>query len=77
MSMDKTSVYLSGEERRRLERLSEIEHTSQAEIIRRAIRAYDPVSAADREFRLARSFDGPGDSVADLAREDLLAGFGE
>ena len=75
--MDKTSVYLTGEERRRLALLAEAEHASQAEIIRRAIRAYDPVSTADREFRLARSFDGPGDSVADLDREESLSGFGE
>ena len=75
--MDKTSVYLSGDERRRLAQLAEVEHASQAEIIRRAIRAYDPVVTADREFRLARSFDGPGDSVADIDRSELLIGFGE
>ena len=75
--MDKTSVYLSGDERRRLAHLAKVEHTSQAEIIRRAIRTYDPAVAADREFRLARSFDGPGDSVADMDRRGLLVGFGE
>ena len=75
--MDKTSVYLSGSERRRLAQLAEFEHASQAEIIRRAIRAYRPVAAADRDFRLVRSFEGPGDSVADLERQDLLDGFGE
>jgi predicted transcriptional regulator len=66
--MDRTSVYLSNEERRRLEQLAKFEHASQAEIIRRAIRAYEPAAAADREFRLARSFDGPGGSVADIDR---------
>lgn len=75
--MDKSSVHLAVEERRRLERLAEAEDASQAEIDRRANRACDPVGAVDREFRLARSFDGPGDSVADWPREDLLAGFGK
>lgn len=75
--MDKTSVYLSDRERARLISLALHERVSQAEIIRRAIRAYSPDRSPDREFRLAGSFDGPGTSVADIPEEDLLEGFGE
>ena len=74
--MDKTSVYLTEEERRRLQRLSRLERVSQAEIIRRAIRVYRADGTADRDFRAARSFDGPGDSVVDLDERTLLEGFG-
>jgi len=74
--MDKTSVYLSDQERDRLLHLATVERVSQAEIIRRAIRAYQPAGSRDREFRLARSYDGPGGSVADLSEEELLVGFG-
>lgn len=74
--MDKTSVYLSQQERDRLARLAMVEHVSQAEIIRRAIRAYAPASAGERRFQLARSFDGPGGSVADVTEDELLRGFG-
>lgn len=75
--MDKTSVYLTESERRRLQRLAALERVSQAEIIRRAIREYQSPETADRDFVLARSFDGPGDSVADLREQTLLEGFGE
>jgi hypothetical protein len=74
--VDKTSVYLDAEDRRRLERLAAREHVSQAEIIRRAIRDYSPSPPMDRDFASARSFDGPGDSVADLDERELLDGFG-
>jgi Ribbon-helix-helix protein, copG family len=74
--MDKTSVYLTEEERGRLQRLSRLERVSQAEIIRRAIRDYRGSATADRDFQAARSFDGPGDSVADLDEATLLEGFG-
>lgn len=75
--MEKTSVYLGIEERRRLERLSHVERVSQAEIIRRAIRDYGAPGSPGRDFSLARSFDGPGDSVADIDEQELLGGFGE
>ena len=73
--MEKTSVYLDREERQRLQRLARLEHVSQAEIIRRAIREYRAVDPG-RDFASARTFDGPGDSVADIAELELLAGFG-
>ena len=68
-------MYLSSVERERLERLARIEGTSQAEIIRRAITAYAPSRAGDRAFHVSGSFDGPGDSVADLTEEELLEGM--
>jgi hypothetical protein len=73
----KTSVYLSEAERARLEALASREGTSQAEIIRRAIARYEPQVGADRNFAGARSFDGPGDSIADIPEEVILEGFGE
>jgi predicted DNA-binding protein len=72
----KTSVYLSVEETARLARLAKREGTSQAEVIRRAIRLYEPESRGDRSFSLARSADGPGGSIVELAEEELLEGFG-
>lgn len=75
--MDKTSVYLGTEERTRLEQLAELEHVSQAEIIRRAIRDYSPSRSSSRDLALARSFDGSGESVADMDEPELLDGFGE
>jgi hypothetical protein len=75
--MDKTSVYLGREEAARLERLARIEGTSQAEIIRRAIRAYEPARHGDRNFALIGVARGPGGSIADVPEERLLEGFGE
>jgi predicted DNA-binding protein len=72
----KTSVYLNDEEIARLEWLAEHEGISQAEIIRKAISRYVP-KHSDRDYRLIASADGPGDSVADHAEEELLTGFGE
>jgi hypothetical protein len=75
--MRKTSVYLTSAESERLEWLAEREDTSQAEVIRRAIARYEPERHGDRDFAGARSFDGPGDSVADHDEDELLQGFGE
>ncbi len=75
--MRKTSVYLTETEVRRLRWLAEREGTSLAEVIRRAIASYEPRRAADRDFLLARSFDGPGGSIADVPEDELLEGFGE
>jgi hypothetical protein len=74
--MEKTSVYLGERERRRLSQLAREEGTSQAEIIRRAIAAYEP-KRPDREFRMFDSGRGPGGSVADIPKRELLKGFGE
>lgn len=74
--MRKTSVYLTAEETARLAKLAAREGTSQAEVIRRAIRLYEPENRGDRNFSLARSADGPGGSIIDLAEDGLLEGFG-
>jgi len=72
----KTSVYLSDEEIARLAALAEREGTSQADVIRRAIRTYEPERPGDRNFAIIAVADGPGDSVADIPDEELLQGFG-
>lgn len=74
--MNKTSVYLSDQESARLASLAIREGTSQAEVIRRAIRSYEPKARMDRNFAMVGIADGPGDSVADLSEEELLDGFG-
>lgn len=74
--MQKTSVYLSDEEVARLTALANREGTSQAEVIRRAIRMYEPQRRGDRSFAFVASADGPGGSMADLSDEELLEGFG-
>ena len=75
--MRKTSVYLSDDEIVRLERLASREGTSQAEVIRRAIRVYQPERRGDRDFALAGVADGPGGSIVHVPEEQLLDGFGE
>ena len=75
--MHKTSVYLTDEEIRRLGRLAAHEGTSQAEVIRRAIRVYQPERPGRRDFALIGVAEGPGGSIADVPEEELLDGFGE
>lgn len=74
--MHKTSVYLTPGEIARLSTLAELEGLSQAEVIRRAIRSYEPDRSGDRKFALIGSAEGPGDSIADFAEDELLDGFG-
>ncbi|HEU0189909.1 MAG TPA: CopG family transcriptional regulator [Mycobacterium sp.] len=74
--MQKTSVYLNADEAARIAMLADREGTSQAEVIRRAIRSYEPSVGGDRNFALVGSGEGPGDSVADYTEEELLDGFG-
>lgn len=75
--MKKTSVYLNESEVARLAWLADREHTSQAEIIRKAIATYQPDGPRDRNFVGLASGEGPGDSVADYDEDELLEGFGE
>jgi predicted DNA-binding protein len=75
--VEKTSVYLTESERRRLVHLARTTGRSQAAIIREAIAAYDPDPRGDRSFALTGVADGPEDAIADVAEEELLAGFGE
>ena len=74
--MNKTSVYLSSEDATRLAALAQREGTSQAEVIRRAIKNYEPERRGDRNFALAGVADGDGTSVAALTDVDLMRGFG-
>lgn len=74
--MTKTSVYLTDEELAKLADLADREGLSQAEVIRRAIRQYEPRHRGDTGFAVIGSGEGPGDSVADASEEDLLTGFG-
>jgi len=69
-------VYLTADEVARLASLAKREGTSQAEVIRRAIRVYQPEGRGDRDFALAGVADGPGGSVADISEDELLDGFG-
>lgn len=75
--MHKTSVYLNPEEIARLASLADREGTSQAEVIRRAIRLYEPERKGDRNFALIGVADGPGGSIADVPEDELLEGFGD
>ncbi|MDP9343142.1 MAG: ribbon-helix-helix domain-containing protein [Actinomycetota bacterium] len=74
--MKKTSLYLNDAEVERLRRLARLEHTSQAEIVRRAIARYVPDGPADRNFALFNSGEGDGRSVADISDDELFEGFG-
>ena len=74
--MHKTSVYLTDEETARLASLADREGTSQAEVLRRAIRNYEPERHGDRDFALVGCAEGPGGSIAAIAEEELLEGFG-
>lgn len=69
-------MYLSEDELARLAAVAEREGVSRAEILRRAIRSYEPARQADRNFVLVACADGPGGSIADLDEKELLEGFG-
>ncbi len=74
--MRKTSVYLDEADVRRLARLAAQEGISQAAVLRRAVRAYQPAAPADRRFALDGVGEGPGGSIADVEEAELLRGFG-
>lgn len=75
-TMKKTSVYLDEAEVERLRALAAREQRSQAEIIRSAIQSYESKLAPDRNFALAETWEGDGTSVADVAEDELMQGFG-
>lgn len=74
--MKKTSLYLHDADAARLRRLAAQEGSSQAEIVRKAIGAYEAQRRPDRQFALTASGAGDGCSVADIPEEELLEGFG-
>ena len=74
----KTSVYLEQTDLSRLGWLAQVEHRSQAEILRDAIRAYNP--KVDRNFALFASAPGASERKEPLTQEDIdrmMEGFGE
>jgi predicted transcriptional regulator len=73
----KTSLYLDEADLERLRRLAEQEGRSQADVIRSAIAAYELAHTGRREFSLEAAWAGDGTTVADIAEDELLAGFGE
>jgi predicted DNA-binding protein len=78
--MRKTSVYLDDGLADRLSRLAQQSGRSQAEILRAAIAAYDPVPAGDRDFALAAGFPRIDDDpcpISEIPDAELLEGFGE
>ena len=79
--MNKTSVYLSDDEKERLAHLARIEGKSQADIIRAAIRQYRcEAQEGKRRFSFVGSASVPGLSARELAQlpdEDLFEGLGE
>jgi predicted transcriptional regulator len=76
--MRKTSVYLSDEDTERLEWLANREGRSRANVIREALLLYAERGGrrGDRDFAGAGIAEGPGDSIADLAEDEMLRGFG-
>jgi len=77
--MRKTSVYLTVEQAKRLERLAREEGRSQAEVLRAAITAYEPAPSRDRAFALAAGFpriDEDARPISQIPERELLDGFG-
>jgi predicted transcriptional regulator len=74
--MRKTSVYLSDELAERLARIARETGCSQAEVLRAALAAFQPLPSTDRAFALDGCVTGHGGSVADLDEDELLRGFG-
>ena len=74
--MKKTSVYVSDDEDRRLTLLAERPEKSRALLLREALADYG-TAHPDRNFEAYGSFVGPGDSIEDIAEDELLRGFGE
>jgi predicted DNA-binding protein len=80
MAMRKTSVYMDEKLTERLARLASEEGTSQAQVLREAVAAYQPKRCSDRDFALAAGFERIDDDprpISEIPDEELLKGFGE
>jgi hypothetical protein len=73
----KTSLYLDDGDVERVRRLAQREGRSQAEVVRAALASYETELLGRRRFALTGAAEGDGRSVADIAEEDLLQGFGD
>jgi hypothetical protein len=73
----KTSLYLDDGDVERVRRLAHREGRSQAEVVRAALASYETELLDRRRFVLTASAEGDGRSVADIAEEELLQGFGD
>jgi predicted DNA-binding protein len=69
--MQKTTVYLSEQDQRRLQAWALRTGKSQSEIIRDAIAAYGRDVPPDRDFAMAGCHEGDGTSVADASDRDF------
>jgi len=79
VGMRKTSVYLDDQRAKRLARLAQQEGRSQADVLRKAIDAYEPETVRDRDFALAAGFpriDLDPRPISQIAKRELLEGFG-
>ena len=77
--MRKTSVYLDDAQAERLARLAREEGRSQAEVLREAVDAYQPLPSVDRDFALAAGFGRIDDDprpISQIPENELLEGFG-
>lgn len=73
----KTSIYLEEAHLRRLHEIADRIGVSQAYVVREAILRYAEEIVPRREFSLDGAGNGPGGTVASVAEEELLKGFGE
>jgi hypothetical protein len=75
--MKKISVYLADADLARVRRIAAQQGQSQAEVIRAAINAYEQQNAPKRKFSMLGSFEGDGQSIADIPEDKLFEGFGQ
>ena len=64
MSATRTQVYLTAEQRQRIDALAEAEGVTMAEIIRRAVDSYLECETPDPELALAATFGAATDATA-------------
>ncbi len=64
MSATRTQVYLTEEQRRRIDAIAEAERVTMAEVIRRALDSYLEDEAPDAEAALAATFGAAPDATA-------------
>lgn len=73
MSVTRTQVYLSEEQRKQIDAVAESEGVTMAEVIRRALSAYLEVTAPDPLPALAATFGGAPDAMVP-SRDEWVRG---